>query len=164
MGRAHWTPEALFGHSGKPLHFTGEITTASLGRILRPSELNDISRVYEVLSNVAGVMASTALTMVVGSAADWSVTNHQDIDILTCLSNRMRRVDFAGEVGVRLRELDGVFIQSERNGSKPFAYVKHFINTSKDSAIDLTFVGIEGWENDEAVEFHRKFNLAFCVI
>lgn len=43
MGRSHWTPENLFGPAGKPLHYTGEISSVSLSRLLTPGELEDIS-------------------------------------------------------------------------------------------------------------------------
>jgi hypothetical protein len=73
MGRSHWTPEILFGHSRKPLHYTGGIGQTSLQRILNSSEWEDLDYVRTVVQVAAESIACNVLTLVVGSAADWSL-------------------------------------------------------------------------------------------
>jgi hypothetical protein len=77
----------------------------------------------------------------------------------------MKRYEHVMRTGQLLNQVDRVaHLETRQMHSNAFGYIKYFAYMKAGSVFDLNFVGTDSRSQEEALAFHRKFNLAFCEL
>jgi len=172
------TPESRWGHSDKPLHFTGEISQEKLFPRLKFLDQIAVRELNRVVFEEAIISETKSTVLVVGSLVDLSylLQKDSDVDLLVCFEDPSKRNNLTYRVLKRLIA-EGNFVEYPSRGcSAPnledppntqikLVWTSHLNNLTIDrSFIDVTFLGANAGSVQEELNFHRKNNLAFCLL
>jgi len=172
------TPESRWGHSDKPLHFTGEISQEKLFLRLKFLDHIAVIDINRVVSEEANISGTKSTVLVVGSLVDLSYLPQKDsdVDLLVCFEDPSKRHDLIYRVIKRLITKENFIEYPSRVCSAPnledpsntqikLVRTTDLHNLTVDrSFIDVTFLGAYAGSVQEELNFHRKNKLAFCLI
>jgi len=172
------SPEKRWGHSGKPLHYTGEIKTPELIPNLIPYDMVALKDLVKMFDQISAKYDTTADVLVVGSVANLSHarTNNSDVDLLVCFKKEELRGTIAEEFELKLLDSKNYSVITKgRIGSAPSAIDKLYTNKKlfvveignlpePRSLIDITFRGVNAGSVELELDFMRRHKLAFCLL
>ncbi|HJY98895.1 MAG TPA: hypothetical protein VJ227_04225 [Patescibacteria group bacterium] len=166
------TPEERFGDREVPYHQTGRVPIDELLKALKPNDLKNILLIKEYVDSTRDLMKTPVIILIVGSAANVSVAQYRDIDLLVCPEDKNARTAFAQRVTELLVNDRGfkTRIHSKKSSvlfERDLLYgpFKLFVEPNNENAVgfDITFLGVDGGTIEDTIRFHEVNRLSYSI-